>query len=399
MKAILYSIMASLLMIPIIGIVLFSFNSIESNIDTNIRANELNYFSNSVEEDMERFLRIAGRRAVISAVSEIVTRGYPFADAQSNLSEMITNGTLGGLVAPLVESNNLRVWQENITRIANESGFDLTLGNMSIGISQNDSFNIIFTGRALLDISDPNMKMGIRKNLTVSAVSSIDGIEDPLFPLQTYGRVIRTIRQHNFTNFTQELSRGSVASGSRSGNVTMSSSSPSVQKIFVTSNMSQGVAVLNQFAGVVSESSFVPSGIAVPYIAGASNATSRLSEGLRVYIDALTVSVWDMTNMTLFINEKQYRSSLTGPSFLDRLEGKLNLSDKYEYGLETVVNIEDLEDEELYPMVYPQTSCIDYLYWNKTYGVSVRNGGYDNAFEWFRIDSESAYDYGLEELA
>jgi phosphohistidine swiveling domain-containing protein len=400
MKAILYSILASLLMIPIIGLVIFSFNSIESNIDTNIRANELNYFSSSIENDMERFLRIAGRRAVISAVSEIVTQGYPLADAQSNLTEMIESGTLDGKVAPLVENNNLNSWQINITQIANQSGFNVSLQNMSIEITQNDSFNVLFTARVVLDISDPNMRMGVRKNLTVNAISSIDGIEDPLFPLQTYGRIIRTIRSYNVSNLTKSIVQGSLASGSVSGNATLSQVSPNSQKIFVTANMSQGIATLNQFGGIVSASAFVPTGLAVPYIAGATNATSLIAEGQRVYLDLQTKKVWDLINLTTFVINKNYKPSANGPSFLDRLEGKLNLSSRYRYGLETIVDVKnELEAENLYPLIYAQATCVDYLYWNKTNGDPVRNGNYDSIFTWLRIDNSSKISYGVSELA
>jgi phosphohistidine swiveling domain-containing protein len=399
MKAILYSILASLLMIPIIGLVIFSFNSIESNIDMNIRANELNYFSSSIEDDMERFLRIAGRRAVISAVSEIVTEGYPLGDAQKNLTEMIESGTLDGRVAPLIEDNNLNSWQSNITQIANQSGFNLSLQNLSIEITQNDSFNVLFTARAILDISDPNMKMGIRKNLTVKAVSSIDGIEDPLFPLQTYGRIIRVIRAYNTSNFTKSLIQGSLASGSVSGNTTLSQVSPNSQKIFVTSNMSQGIATLNQFGGIVSASTFVPAGLSVPYIAGATNATNLIAEGRKVYLDMQTKKVWDLMNLTIFVNNKNYKPSANGPSFLDRLEGRLNLSSRYGYGLETMVDINELGAENLYPLIYAQATCVDYLYWNKTAGDLVRNGNYDSLFTWLRIDNSSKASYGVGELA
>ena len=49
MKGILYSIIAALLIIPIIGLIMFNSQLIEKNVDINVRANELQYFSISIE--------------------------------------------------------------------------------------------------------------------------------------------------------------------------------------------------------------------------------------------------------------------------------------------------------------------------------------------------------------
>jgi hypothetical protein len=400
MKGIIYSVIASLLLIPVIGLVLFSFNSIEKNIDSNIRSNELEYFSMSLEDDMSRFMKIAGKRALISAVSKIVTDGSPLLDAQANITEMIMYGTLDGVIAPLIDANNLNVWKDNVTNIAREFGFYLEFQNMTTEVTQNDSFNVLLIERVVMNISDPSLKMGIAKNLTVSTAIPIDGIEDPLFPLRTYSRVIRIIRTSNTTNLTSYLAQGTLSSGSISGNATFSFASPSMQKIFVTSNMSQAVGTLNQFGGIVSESTYVPPGLTRPYIAGAASALAKIQDNERIYLDSPTKKVWDLANLTYFIKNKFYRSSASGPSLLDRMEGRLNLSSKYKHGMETVINLEDeLEAYELYPLINEQATCIDYLYWNGTLGSPVRNGNYDQIFDWFKIDPSNKAYYGVSELA
>jgi phosphohistidine swiveling domain-containing protein len=242
--------------------------------------------------------------------------------------------------------------------------------------------------------------MGIAKNLTVDVAIPIDGIEDPLFPLETYGRVIRIIQVYNFTNFTANLTQGSIASGSISGNATNYTVSPNNQKIFITDNMTQSVSTLNQFGGVVSQSTYIPVGFSQPYIVGATNALSLIKNNTRIYLDFQTKKVWDLQNFTTFVKNKYYKASADGPSFLDRLEGRLNLSTKYRYGLETFVDLNELASADL--GVNYQYSCVDYLYWNNTLGSSIRNGGYDtdipNVFSWLKIDQNHANIYGVNEL-
>ena len=89
-----------------------------------------------------------------------------------------------------------------------------------------------------------------------------------------------------------------------------------------------------------------------------------------------------------------YHNSTGGASFLDRIEGRTNLSAKYQYGLETFLNLEDFPTE----LVKPTYSVLDYKYWNDTTGSPIRNSNYDLVFNWFKIDSESAKDYGIYNL-
>jgi len=397
MRGILYSIIAALLVIPVIGLILFNSQLIEKNVDINIRSNELEYFSISIEEDLDRFLKIAGRRALISAVSKVITTGVPLVDAQANLTEMISNGTLDGAIAPLIDTNSLNLWKESVTNIANISGFRVDFQSTRINITQNDSYNVLFEANVFLNISDPHVKMGALKNLSIKTAIPIEGIEDPLFPLRTYGRVKRVIQTSNFSNFAKNLTTGTIASKYGSGNATFSLVGINGQKIFITSEMNDGdFALLNASGGIVSEGTHVPVGLYPPYIVDAVGASSSINESERIYLDSQTKMVWDLQNLTTFVKNKYYKTSVDGPSFLDRLEGRLNLSSKYKYGLETFVNLDELSSEEL--NVSYQYSCLDYLYWNNTPGSSIRSVGYDAIFSWLRIDSNHANIYGVNEL-
>lgn len=403
MKGLLYSIMAALIIIPIFGIIFFHSQVGEKNIDISIRANELKYFVDSVEADLKRFIEITGKRALISAVSNITVSGIPLDDAQLRLSELIENGTLRGDPSPLVDTNNLNTWKEKVGTIASNSGFYLLLKDIEMNITQNDSFNILFEIKTLVNISDPNAKMGVLRNVTAKSFVSIEGIEDPIFPLNTLGRVFRIIRYYNFSNYTKDIVQGiNASSTSISGNATIINSSDlstsNPNKILVTDIIADSkIAIISGFKGVVAEDSYVPGGFSKPYITGAPNARTLIREGEKIFLDHVKTRVWNLQNLTLAIQNGYYRPSDEGASFLDRLEGRLKLS-KYNYGLETFVYLPSLTNVSL--GVDYTLSCIDYEYWNNITGYPVRNGGYDLVFNWFKIDSEDnhAIIYGVEEL-
>ncbi|NIM47570.1 MAG: hypothetical protein GTN40_05450 [Candidatus Aenigmarchaeota archaeon] len=409
MRGLLYSIMAALIIIPLFSIIFFYSQIGQENIDISIRANELKYFVDSIEADLNRFMEITGKRALISAVSNITVSGIPLDDAQIRLRELIENGTLKGAPSPLVDTDNLNTWEGKIGTLASNSGFYLTFEVLEMNVTQNDSFNILFEIKGFVNISDLNAKMGVIRNITATSIVSIDNIEDPLFPLNTLGRVFRVIRYYNFTNYAKDIVQGTNASlTSVSGNATIINSSDltvsDADKILVTDIIADSkIGIIIGFKGVVAESDYVPAGFSKPYIVGAPNAMSLIQENERIYLDPrlYTKKVWDLQNLTSAIRNGYYKSSDKGPSFLDRLEGRLSLSDKYNnYGLESFVDLPEISQANL--EVDYTLSCVDYEYWKNTTGRSIRNGApgdpYDPVFNWFKIDLFHQNIYGVNEL-
>ena len=400
MKGIFYSLMIALFIIPLLALIIFYSQSQTTNIDINIRANELQYFSESVEKDLIRFIEINGKRALISAVSYVVTNGVGLDDAQLRLSEMMANGTLYGSPAPLVDEKNLLIWEQNISYIASNLGFNIEFKDVKLNITQNDSFHILYNVSVYVNISDENSKMGVLKNMTTSSVVSVEDIEDPIFPLKTFSRVFRFIKISTLNKSTDPLATGQNSSGSITGYAFIKSnfqaSDVNSSRILVTNSISGKEAIASQFKGVVSEtdiiipSSFTGSAI----ITGATDATNLIKNETKIYLDAATMKVWDLNNLTLDVKNHYYHISSKGASFLDRLEGRVNLSEKYKYGIETFVDLRELPSE----LVKSTNSILDYEYWNNVMGTSIRNGNYDDIYNWFKVSPESANNYGISML-
>jgi hypothetical protein len=219
--------------------------------------------------------------------------------------------------------------------------------------------------------------------------------------LNTYGRIIRFIRISNVSKSTTPLVAGQNSSGYVVGYAFVKSdfqpSDVNSSRILVTNTVAGKEAIASGFGGVVSEGDLIiPSVLLGKAITGATSASSLIKNETKIYLDATTKKVWDLSNLTSDIVNEYYHSSNKGASFLDRLEGRTNLSDKYMYGLETFVNIQDMLEAEV--PANTGSSVLDYRYWNNTNGVSIRNGNYDSVYNWFKIDSESANEYGIIEL-
>jgi hypothetical protein len=401
MKGIFYSVMIALVLIPILSLVVFHSQIKAENVDISIRANELNYFIGSLETDLNKFAEIGGKRALVSAVSEVVTIGVSLDDAQAAIAEMVGNGTMNGDPAPLVDTNNLQLWEDDVKNIAQNSGFELNFTTLGIGITQYSSFEVLLTVNLTLNISDPDASMGIVRNITGMSIISIENIEDPLFPLKSYGRVTRIIKNSNSSKETEYLVQGTNSSGFVSGDAFVINSSDLTTgyptKILVTDTVAGKEAIAAVFKGVVSEGdTIVPPELWGKAVTGASGARQKIANNTKIYLDETTRKVWDLGNLTSDLAYGYYHNSSVGASFLDRLEGNTTLSPKYKYGIETFINLEEFSIAGV--PVATTKSCLDHRYWNDIEGNEIRNGNYDTVFNWFRIDTSYADDYGIEEL-
>ncbi|MFH1229669.1 MAG: hypothetical protein V1678_04580 [Candidatus Aenigmatarchaeota archaeon] len=311
MKGIFYSIMIALFLIPLLGlIVFFSETQVPQNIDTNIRSNEMQYFSESIETDLERFLQINARRAVIASVSMVIKNGVGLDNSELRLAEVINNGTLYNTTNnTFSDQKNITEWENSIRVIAASSGFDInfTKPYASITVTQNDSFSLLFNATLYdVNISDDSSDMGIYKNISIMAVVSIEGMEDPLYSNKTYTNVFVPIIRSPFTT-------------------------------------------------------------------------------------PLSIS-----ELALDISSSYYHPSTRGPSFLNRLEGKTELTGAH--GLESFINLPTLTGTSQCTPQSSTLSDIDYEYWPASAQGRLLNAssqGYSCIFNWFRISDSAAADYGI----
>ena len=307
MKGIFYSVMIAMFMIPIIALIVFySQVTTSQNIAANIRANEMQYFSESIEEDLLRFLQINGKRAVVAAVNFTLTTGVGLEDARTNLTVIIENGTLNGTKI-FDDQKNLSEWIQNISVIASRSGFGINLTLLSFNVTQNDSFSVLFSTLLYLNISDTSASVGISKNMSAAAAVSIEGVVDPLYQIKTNGAIFKTIKKSPYIPFNK-----------------------------------------------------------------------------------ITLSSLEFTNLTNDILNNSYHDSTQGPSFLDRLEGKITLSPQYgPYGLESFVYLPDFIGAGL--PVNTLLSDLDYQYWANVHGYYLKSSYQTGIYNWFRISTDNSY--------
>ena len=143
MKGVFYSIMAMLLLLPILSyMVLYSDTAITQNQETTQRiiGDNMASFSHSVDQDLRKALYIYARRSLGNTVSYIVTNGSAIDNSDARLSELFMNNTIYASTAPI--NSTINEWRDKMVSRGSELGFDTHINVTYAHFAPYDSFNI-----------------------------------------------------------------------------------------------------------------------------------------------------------------------------------------------------------------------------------------------------------------
>lgn len=273
-----------------------------------IRVKSMNNLYESMTIDAGKALDIISKRAASVADSFVITTGHTLPQANETLLELMVNGTLNNTPEVLMEESTIIYWENKMVEIGNMNGFDTNISLTNIEIRPYDSWNLLITAELSVNLTDKQGVASLKRNTTVSHLVSVEGLEDPIVPLNTHGRVTNVItRSPYWGNFTQ--------------------------------------------------------------FDGAS---------------------WNIENLKKDIEKSYYHPSSKGASFLDRLEGKLEVQDKYQSQASGTIGLESFVNKILISSagvaVDVDKTNIDHLYFSSASHPGRKVSGLETTS--FRIDEE-----------
>ncbi|NOX71213.1 MAG: hypothetical protein GXO64_00755 [Candidatus Micrarchaeota archaeon] len=398
-KGQMYSIIAMVLVMPMVlflSMHLISEQEGRGDIYKGIVAEQMAIVRDSMESDFEKAMEISAERAFISATNWEILQGTPLEDAVSNVTTLMIAGTINGTQNLIMIDNTITDWSSKISEV--ETNFETNISFNDMHFSSY-AFTITVSSDVNISVNDETTEMRIDiDNMEKEVNISIENLDDPLYPLNTYGILQRTIVSYPYPYNAKKLITGGVnSSGSCSGEVTTdpADTAPSGKILLISDAATVSDSVLRNFAGIISENSInlSLSGISCYNTGNGSaivtvNGTINGSDYDTVYIDEETAAVWHLPFREAV--EDGYYFVGIGPNITNRME---NSTMESTGGIESIVNIQDLSMEGL-PVRENQVT-VDYLYFaNETYiGYSVR--GFPG---WFKLNCEKAQSYGLTEL-
>lgn len=458
-----------------------------------IRCDELYYFVQDIEHDLERAMLIFGRRAAIYAVGDVVDTNRTMANytyqnctdfifdgngSEAAIAELVLCGSLYGENVTYMVNHTLPVWLERVDAEAREMRFQLDITVLNLTVVPYDAWDFAMMLEMNVEIQDETgLCYYIVTDDTLLSITDIIGLEDPLYPIHTDGKAKKYIY-----NCDPNVSIGNLAGCSINnwGNGTGTGYAVFVSDIGLSKLKEfcldpsafgydldqkdiiliydQAFGACNQvpeecfditspthLAGLIDYAKNSPNkiveecNVTVPWISATGEIDNVTKHGTgwtadcggeRVDISERGMCIMiknigecdihrillsynsEDINTTCYIvsNIMQYWPNClgeaypNGPSFFDRLDGRLNLSQKYvdqavayfgnEYvGIETLVSLYHLDNRGV--TLDTSATWVDYLYWAGKIGYTVMGVCDGEGFE-FKLDCPHAYYYNLD---
>jgi len=392
-KAQAYSLIVLVVTIPLLLFVAYYITATQTlryGLSEKIVADQQHQVAWSMERDFERAVDISTRRGLMTMSNDVVVNGEYLSDSIALLNELMENGTLSGEYSLIMQSNRLADWRDSILGI--HTSFDVYLNYSNLQLQNYNGVRLNATVNMELNVSDMIGIARIDRQFTKTVLVSVEGLEDPVFSLETGGKIMRVIDEYPYPYLAEKVVTG-TGNADCTGSLTFNASAPSPGKILVTTDAS-GVT---GFLGVVAEAGNLPGAGVTCYIVSASDAVSRINSVVSrsnytvLYLDNETRAAWSLP-VSEAAEHGYYMNnfSSSGPDFFHRLEGNLSAMSN---GMESIVNLPELSGAGV-PTKQDQVS-IDYLYFSEQIynGYAVRG-----LPSWFRIDSTNAARYNLTEL-
>ncbi|MBU5689111.1 MAG: hypothetical protein KQA41_02710 [Candidatus Aenigmarchaeota archaeon] len=366
------------------------------------RIQEIINLFEGINYDLEKALDITAKRSIAVAESKIITTGVPLTSADQTIKELMLFGSIYGEEQPLMENSTINNWIKKIEIIGKEKGYEINISFVDFEIKPYDSFNIIIEGSAWINISDKIGSISIKRIQNISKTVSIENFEDPIYALNTNSKATRIIKKTKFSeNFTQLLASCSGIGTWKYGESFVSDNPVEIinaanksQKILVTNDVSLiEPSIVNQYLAVVSKTD--SSYIIIDKVVNCSSID--IPNSIRIVVDSSNGRVWSIENLLDHYKNGYYSPSLYGPSFFDRLEGKLILQNKYKTMSKNIIGLESFIDKNYFDqidIVVKQDTNIDYLYFNQSYFSSKNVRGMPNSF---LIDNQTAIKGGHQD--
>jgi hypothetical protein len=202
-KAIFYTISAIALTIVIIT-TYSAYNTYRLSEKMDVLQNRIetvNFFIKDVEKDIGKGVKIATFRTLLSFNQFIATNGTFIDNINERFKESFLNGTINHQQLSLMKDSTFTDWANKISAEADKVDIKFNFTINDVKINHTDPWSVDVSVNISLDIRDKrNTSYWVRDRYLVNTVSII-GFEDPLYIVNSNGRVTNVVVKTNFTQF------------------------------------------------------------------------------------------------------------------------------------------------------------------------------------------------------
>lgn len=166
------------------------------------RIKSMNSFIFSLEKDVSRQMYVSGYRGILSLQNYINEDGVFLIDAEESIKEVISNGTIEGVSIGLMEGYRLTDLNFLVSDLGDKMNVIVIYSIINLTISQDDPWNVKVDITLDSFIQDKGNLVSWNRTEIISSKIEIINFEDPLYLINTQGRVANKINKSIYEGFT-----------------------------------------------------------------------------------------------------------------------------------------------------------------------------------------------------
>jgi len=168
-------------------------------VNTRIRA--MNDFINDVDKDLERGLYISGFRTFLGLEEYISSRGVYLNDTESAFVTAFFNKSIGNYSISLLADSAFSDWASRINSHAADINIQINFTISNLTISQSSPWAVDLSVNVSMHVYDVNGLASWDRDKTISTSINIIDFEDPVYTVNSYGRIANPIVRATDLNF------------------------------------------------------------------------------------------------------------------------------------------------------------------------------------------------------
>lgn len=215
----------ALLSLFLLSYTFYSFYGERKSVDKRIET--MNNFIFSLESDMSRQVYISGYRAILSIENYITTQGDFVDNSESALEELLLNGSINGEEMGLMEDFKLGDWSSRVSEMGEKVNVAVNYTLKSVEVYQKDPWFVDINMTIDLFIVDKNNVASWNRTQNIISKIEITEFEDPLYLINSNGRVTNKINQTIYTFFVSGSDVSNLLDHNEKGYYIPSSNAPS----------------------------------------------------------------------------------------------------------------------------------------------------------------------------
>ena len=268
------------------------------------RVTTINNFIKDIEQDLEKGLFIASFRSFMSMGQYIASNGTFIANVEDSFNELVLQGTLNSQELSLMKESTFTDWADKIEVQADKIGIIVNFTILDVSINQTDPWSVVIDSNINIDVMDKKNTSSWNRNKSIITKVSIENFEDPLYVINSQGRVINGIIQSPFTYFVAGEDISNLLEHINNSYYIQSNTSPNylMRLQGIISNSSTGIESLVNIKKFQDQGITAQDRSAVDYIYfGTQSTTNYRINGTPVWfkLDSGHLETYGVQNMTI----------------------------------------------------------------------------------------------------